>query len=119
MRAMEPAEQTLEGRAPQQPHDREGRRGSDQIAREIEEKNVLPCGKQDIGGAEIRSAQCGFHSRMSEHFAGARSALRLTLQIRLADFGNGQRACADFARDHTLCPAEGAVEGAERVAPIA
>lgn len=50
MRAMEPAAQTLERRAPQRPHDREGHRDSDQIAREIEHKDALPSGLLDIEG---------------------------------------------------------------------
>lgn len=50
MRAMEPAEQTLESRAPKQPHDRECHRGSDQIAHEIEQKDGLPFGLLGIEG---------------------------------------------------------------------
>jgi hypothetical protein len=51
--------------------------------------------------------------------ADARSVLRPFIQIRLADFGNGQRAGAEFVSGHALCLAEGEVEGAERTAPEA
>lgn len=50
MRTMEPAEQTLESRAPQQPHNREGHRDSDQIVREIQHKDTLLSGLLDTEG---------------------------------------------------------------------